>query len=117
MQVIAEWHTEKKDGDYIYEYDQEGKQVYKSFANEMAQIMNEMWESGAVNQGNNVSKDKRIMIRSVAYYMIVFYQVLLLCSIILWYYSTGHFHVSFYAHTHVGCAVTFMYYIRQLTYA
>ena len=65
LRLIAEWHTEKKDGEHIYEYDQEGKQVYKSFANEMAQVMNEMWESGAVNQGNNVSKDKRIMIRLV----------------------------------------------------
>ena len=63
LRLVAEWHPDKKDGDFIYEY--EGNQVYKSFANEMAQVMNEMWESGAVNHGNNVSKDKRIMIRSV----------------------------------------------------
>ena len=65
--MIAEWHTAQKDGDYVYEFDEEGKQVYKSFANEMAQIMNDMWESGVGYQGNNVSKDKRIMIRYIFY--------------------------------------------------
>lgn len=36
--------------------------MYRSFANEMTQIMNEQLESGIMNQGN-VSKDKRTMIR------------------------------------------------------
>ena len=62
LRLIAEWHTARKDGDYVYE---EGKQVYTSFANEMAQIMNDMWESGVGYQGNNVSKDKRTMIRYI----------------------------------------------------
>ena len=61
----AKWHTAQKDGDYVCEFDEEGKQVYKSFANEMAQIMNDMWESGVGYQGNNVSKDKRNMIRYI----------------------------------------------------
>lgn len=63
LRLIAEWHSNKKDRDYVYEYDENGKQVYRSFANEMAVIMNEMWDAGVVHQGNNVSKDKRIMIR------------------------------------------------------
>ena len=37
-------------------------QVYRSFANEMAHIMNELWEGGVMNEGN-VSKDRRSMIR------------------------------------------------------
>ena len=63
LRLIAEWHSDEKDCDYIYEYDENGRQVYRSFADEMAAIMNEMWDSGVVKQGNNVSKDKRIMIR------------------------------------------------------
>lgn len=58
--IIADWH---KDGDHTYSFDDEGMQVYRIFADEMAQIMNIQWESGDINQGN-VSKDKRTMIRS-----------------------------------------------------
>ena len=71
LRLIAEWHTARKDGDYEYEFDDEGKQVYTSFANEMAQIMNEMWESGVGYQGNNVSKDKQTMIRYILYIIII----------------------------------------------
>ena len=66
--MIAEWHcTDKEDGDkeggdHVYGFNKEGMEVYRSFANEMVQIMNEQWESGIMNQGN-VSKDKRSMIR------------------------------------------------------
>ena len=37
----------------------------------MAQIMNEMWDSGMGYQGNNVSKDKRTMIRYILYIIII----------------------------------------------
>jgi len=61
LKLIAKWHVEN-DGKHIYHYSDEGMQVYRSFANEMAQVMNEQWESGIMNQGN-VSKDKQTMIR------------------------------------------------------
>ena len=58
---IADWH---KDDETVYTFDDGGKQVYRSFANEMAEIMNEQWQSCLLSQGN-VSKDKRTMIRLV----------------------------------------------------
>ena len=39
-------------------------QVYRCFANEMAEIMNEQWEFRDMTQGN-VSKDKCSMIRYI----------------------------------------------------
>ncbi len=59
--MIAEWH---KDGEHVYKFDAEGMEVYHLFADDMARIMNEQWQSGTMNQGN-VSKDKRTMIRYV----------------------------------------------------
>lgn len=59
FKLIAEWHEE---GDHTYTYNAEGMQVYRNFANEMAELMNEQWTTGALNLGN-VSKDKRTMIR------------------------------------------------------
>ena len=59
FKLIQEWH---KIGNHTYTFSDEGMQVYKGFANEMAHIMNEQWESGVMNRGN-VSKDKRTMIR------------------------------------------------------
>ena len=44
-------------------------EMYRSFANKMAHIMNEQWESGVMNQGN-VSKDKRTMIRYIEHAML-----------------------------------------------
>ena len=61
MKLVAKWHCENDDK-HMYSYGEEGMQVYRSFANEMAQIMNEQWETGVMNKGN-VSKDKRTMIR------------------------------------------------------
>ena len=61
FKLIAKWHCEQ-DGKHVYAYSEEGMQVYRSFSNEMAQIMNEQWENGVMNKGN-VSKDKRTMIR------------------------------------------------------
>ena len=59
LKLIAQWHNE---GDHVYSFDDEGMKLYRSFANEMAQIMNDQWESGVMNRGN-VSKDKRSMLR------------------------------------------------------
>ncbi len=62
---IADWHKEDK---RVYMFDQGGKEVYRSFSNEMAEIMNHQWQNCIFNQGN-VSKDKRTMIRCMGIYI------------------------------------------------
>ena len=62
LKDIAEWHS--KEHDIVYKFDEKGMQVYRLFANEMAEKMNEQWEQGKMAQGN-VSKDKRTMVRYV----------------------------------------------------
>ena len=59
LKDIAEWHS--KEQDIVYKFDEKGMQVYRLFANEMAEKMN---EQGKMAQGN-VSKDKRTMVRYV----------------------------------------------------
>lgn len=62
LKDIAEWHS--KEHDIVYKFDEKGMQVYRLFANEMGEKMNEQWEQGKMAQGN-VSKDKRTMVRYV----------------------------------------------------
>lgn len=59
FKLITDWH---KEGDHIYMFSKEGKQIYRKFANDMAELMNKQWQSGETSQGN-LSKDKRTMIR------------------------------------------------------
>ena len=59
--MIADWH---KEGEHVYEFNGGGMKIYRKFANDMAKLMNEQWESGENCQGN-LSKDKRTMIRYV----------------------------------------------------
>lgn len=65
LQDVADWHTTDKE--HVYRFDEKGMQVYRLFANEMAEKMNEQWEKGKMVQGN-VSKDKRTMVRYVHVY-------------------------------------------------
>ena len=44
LKDIAEWHS--KEHDIVYKFDEKGMQVYRLFANEMAEKMNEQWEQG-----------------------------------------------------------------------
>lgn len=57
FEQISKWHST---GEHVYAFSAEGAQVYKTFANGMAQAMNDQWEIG--EEGNS-SKDKRTMIR------------------------------------------------------
>ena len=61
LQDIARWHT-KEDQHYVYKFDTKGMEVYCTFANDMADKMNEQWEQGVMTHGN-VSKDKCTMVR------------------------------------------------------
>lgn len=61
LQDIANWHS-MDDCSYVYHFDEKGMEVYRVFANDMADKMNEQWEKGAMTHGN-VSKDKRTMVR------------------------------------------------------
>ena len=60
LQDIANWHSEGDE--HVYKFDDKGMEVYRTFANKMADKMNEQWEQGEVAHGN-VSKDKRTMVR------------------------------------------------------
>lgn len=60
FELIAQWHSDE--GENTYSFSEEGSVQYRAFANEMAQVINDQWESGLLNQGN-LSKDKRTMIR------------------------------------------------------
>lgn len=53
LKLITKRHCEKDDK-HMYSYSEEGMQVYRSFANEMAQIMN---ESGMHNVGSHQQQD------------------------------------------------------------
>ena len=59
FKLIADWHRE---GSHTYSFTVEGMGVYREFADSMAKVMNERWESADSNPGN-LSKDKRTMIR------------------------------------------------------
>ena len=63
LRDMAEWHKTNKQ--HVYKFDQKGMQVYRLFANEMADKINEQWEQGKMAQGN-VSKDNRTMVRLVS---------------------------------------------------
>ena len=63
LRDVAEWHNTNKQ--HVNKFDQKGMQVYRLFANEMADKINEQREQGKMAQGN-VSKDKCIMVRLVS---------------------------------------------------
>ena len=63
--LICKWHAQATPTDpFEYTYTPEGKEVYRSFSDEMASLMNEQFESCKMTYGN-VSKDNRVMIRFV----------------------------------------------------
>ena len=62
-ELIQKWHS---NGEIIYTFDSEGKAVYKQFADQIVDMMNDKWESaGGIGKVFNVSKDRRTMIRYI----------------------------------------------------
>jgi hypothetical protein len=62
-ELIQKWHS---NGEIIYTFDSEGKAVYKQFADQIVDMMNDKWEStDGIGKVFNVSKDRRTMIRYI----------------------------------------------------
>ena len=64
FKLIAEWHANITMSQMTYKFSPEGLEVYRAFADEMADAINDDW-AACKFQRSSKSKDKRTMIRYV----------------------------------------------------